>query len=170
MNISKQLSYFLRHHPEKAGLTMDKNGWVPIGEVTKYFSISYSELKELVINNDKSRFAFSPDKLKIRANQGHSIEVDLELESIKPPIHLYHGTTKEAYELIKEQGIKKMNRQHVHLSHSTVTALMVAGRRRSESVILTVDSLKMAAHGIKFYKSDNGVYLTDFVDPKYIVI
>lgn len=121
IKISKLLSFVLRHHPEEIGLTMDENGWVNICELLtkvekKNFFFSMSELEHVVNANAKQRFIFNDDKTKIRASQGHSIKVDLELEEKEPPAFLYHGTVAKFLGKITIQGLKKMDRQHVHLS------------------------------------------------------
>lgn len=162
---SRGLSKILRHKPD--GYSMDKNGWVPVEEILSKNNLTMEELIEVVETNDKKRFTISDDKTKIRANQGHSIEVDVELKSAIPPFVLYHGTGMKFMPDIINQGIKKMNRQHVHLSESLETAIKV-GSRKGKVAILEVRSREMNTDGIKFYLSENGVWLTDFVDPKYL--
>ncbi len=171
-HISKFLSLILRHKPETIGLNLDENGWADVTELmTKAAKIGVKfteeELDEVVATNEKKRFAFSEDKTKIRASQGHSVEVNLELKPIRPPEILYHGTVEKFIESITAEGLKKMSRQHVHLSADIETAKKVGGRRGSP-VILNVNAGLMHLEGVLFYQSDNGVWLTDHVETKYI--
>lgn len=165
IELSKKLSYVLRHRPDSIGIQLDEQGWTDISILLEKLDVSRIELEYVVSNNAKQRFSISSDR--IRANQGHSIKVNLGLKSILPPIKLYHGTTHDRYKLIKVEGLKKMNRNHVHLSEDIETAKKV-GSRHGKPFILIVDSKAMTSDGIEFYKSDNGVWLTEFVDPKYI--
>ena len=172
--ISKTLSYVLRHKPEQIGITIDKNGWTDVNDLLKKISVkvknvTFEVLEEVVSENDKQRFSFNEDKTKIRANQGHSIDVDLELKSKRPPEVLYHGTVKDSIDAIVKGGLLKMNRQHVHLSDEKETADKV-GSRRGKSIIIFVDTKAMYADGFKFYQSENGVWLTDHVPSKYLYI
>jgi putative RNA 2'-phosphotransferase len=171
--ISKFLSYVLRHHPELINLNLDENGWADVDElITKSTNDSqgftFEELNEIVKTNDKKRFIFNEDKTRIRANQGHSIDVDLALKSQQPPEFLYHGTAQNNVGSILENGIEKRSRQHVHLSIDKETAANV-GMRHGKPAILTIKTGKMFKEGIEFYLSDNEVWLTDFVDAKYIL-
>lgn len=170
--ISKFLSLILRHQPETIGLKLDENGWADVEELREraakkkvYFSLE--ELDEVVETNNKKRFAFNEDKTKIRASQGHSINIDLALEALQPPDFLYHGTAEANISSILEKGIEKRSRQHVHLSADRETATKV-GMRHGKPIILTIRTGKMYEDGIAFYLSANGVWLTEFVDPKYI--
>lgn len=170
--ISKFLSLILRHQPETIGLKLDENGWADVEELRErsakkkvYFSLE--ELDEVVETNNKKRFAFNEDKTKIRASQGHSINIDLALEALQPPDFLYHGTAEANISSILEKGIEKRSRQHVHLSTDKETATKV-GMRHGKPIILTIRTGKMYEDGIAFYLSANGVWLTEFVDPKYI--
>ncbi|WP_419494358.1 RNA 2'-phosphotransferase [Chryseobacterium bernardetii] len=170
--ISKFLSLILRHQPETIGLKLDENGWADVEELRErsakkkvYFSLE--ELDEVVETNNKKRFAFNEDKTKIRASQGHSINIDLALEALQPPDFLYHGTAEANISSILEKGIEKRNRQHVHLSADKETATKV-GMRHGKPIILTIRTGKMYEDGIAFFQSANGVWLTEFVDPKYI--
>ena len=170
--ISKFLSFVLRHKPETINLVLDENGWANVEElITKSTNDShgftFEELDEIVLTNDKKRFIFNEDKTKIRANQGHSIEIDLALKPQQPPEFLYHGTAQNNVESILENGIEKRNRQHVHLSQDKETATKV-GMRHGKPLILTIKTGKMFEDGILFYLSENNVWLTDFVDTKYI--
>ena len=170
---SKFLSYVLRHKPESIGITLDDNGWVEVSVLLKASkasgqNISLELLKEIVESNDKKRFAFNDAQDRIRASQGHSIKnIDLALEEIEPPETLYHGTVEKFLEAIEEAGLQKMNRQHVHLSATKETATSV-GSRRGKPIILEVSALSMCKAGHKFYRSANGVWLTDSVPWEYI--
>ena len=118
--------------------------------------------------NNKKRYSFNDDKTKIRAVQGHSIEVDLELKEVVPPAILYHGTAFKNLESIKKDGIRKMNRQYVHLSMDEETAKNVATRHSGKYIILEIDTKAMLKENYKFYLSENKVWLTDFVPSKFI--
>ncbi|WP_075342720.1 RNA 2'-phosphotransferase [Tenacibaculum agarivorans] len=171
--LSKFLSLLLRHQPETISLTLDEKGWADVDELIekskrkrKHFSIQ--ELEEVVVTNDKQRFSFNEDKTKIRANQGHSLKtIDLELEAVQPPEVLYHGTVDKFLGAIQEKGLQKMNRQHVHLSQDIETATKV-GSRRGKPIILTINSGEMFRKGYEFYKSKNGVWLTERVPVTFI--
>ncbi len=169
--ISKALSYWLRHKPGDIGIELSKDGWadvdILIEKAKGEIEFNLEELKYVVENNDKKRFAFSDDFSKIRANQGHSIEVDLKLEEVIPPQILYHGAPVGVVDIIMEEGLKKMKRHHVHLSPDKETAAIV-GSRRGSFEILEVEAMRLRADGYKIYKSENGVYLVDEVPPKYI--
>lgn len=171
--LSKFLSYVLRHHPELIGLNLDESGWATVDElITKskrdsYQGLTVEELNEIVETNDKKRFIFNEDKTRIRANQGHSIDIDLALKPQQPPEFLYHGTAQSNINSILEKGIKKRSRQHVHLSQDKEIATKV-GMRHGKPIILTIRTGKMFEEGIEFYLSENNVWLTDFVDAKYI--
>ncbi len=173
INISKILSLALRHKPEVLDLTLDENGWASVEDVliglkSKGKEIDFLMLKQVVEENNKKRFSLNEDEDKIRASQGHSIKVDVGLKEEFPPEILYHGTVAKFLDLIMENGLKKMSRQHVHLSHETITATNV-GSRRGKPIILKVSAQKMAAEGYKFYLSENGVWLTDHVPAKYVI-
>ncbi|MCP3924420.1 MAG: RNA 2'-phosphotransferase [Desulfobacterales bacterium] len=170
--ISKYFSYILRHHPEAIGITLDDEGWAQIDELiekTKKFKLTMEMIQTVVDTNDKKRFTLSSDKRRIKANQGHSIEVDLALEPIDPPDFLLHGTAQKSIESIMDKGILKGQRHHVHLSETKETAFAV-GQRYGKPVLLKIDSNKMAGDGFKFYKSLNGVWLVEGVPPRYIEI
>jgi len=174
IKISKFLSLVLRHKPEIIKLELSANGWIKIDDFLKAAqkhgtTISRDMLDEVVYTNDKKRFAFSPDGLSIRANQGHSIDIDLELTPQVPPDLLYHGTAKQFLSSIKNEGLRKMGRQYVHLSASKSTAFRV-GKRRGIPIVLTIKALKMFEDDINFYLSKNGVWLTEYVAPKYIEV
>jgi len=172
--ISKFLSYVLRHKPEEIDLELNHEGWADVklllAKAEKKGRIfTMEELEYVVANNAKQRFIFNNDKTKIRANQGHSIEVDLALKPVLPPDLLYHGTVAKFLDSIKENGLQKMNRQHVHLSPDVETALNV-GSRRGKPIILTIKAIAMHEAGYLFYKSANGVWLTDLVPPEFIEV
>ena len=173
VSTSKFLSLILRHKPETVGLRLDGEGWVSVQELLAAArasgrDISRELLDEVVFTNDKKRFALSPDGEKIRANQGHSVAVDLALSPRVPPERLYHGTVERFLEaIISGGGLRRMQRQHVHLSATVETARSV-GRRRGRPVILAVDSGRMSGEGHRFYLSQNGVWLTEAVPWKYI--
>lgn len=172
VKISKFLSLVLRHKPEEIGITLDAAGWVPVAELlnachTRGFSIRREELEEVVSSNDKQRFAFSEDGLLIRASQGHSVAVQLEYQPLVPPPTLYHGTATRFVDSIKEQGLVKGKRHHVHLSSDEATAVKV-GARHGKAVVLLIESLHMHKDGFLFYQSENGVWLTQQVPAAYI--
>ncbi len=166
--ISKTLSLVLRHKPEQIGIVLDIHGWTEVTTLLSKLSITFEELDYIVETNAKKRFAFNIDKTKVRANQGHSVEVDLGFSEKTPPQLLYHGTSYGAMCFIEVDGIKKMKRHHVHLSDNNDTAYTV-GKRHGASYVLLIDSAKMVKDGYKFYQSENGVWLTDFVPVDYIL-
>ncbi len=166
---SKFLSKILRHDPESAGIILDKNGWADVSDIKKVLKINHEELIEIVETNDKKRFEFDTHKTRIRARQGHSIEVDVELQTYIPTGFLYHGTASRFINDIMKHGLNKQSRQHVHMSDNEETAKHV-GSRHGQPVILQIDSAKMHEDGLVFYKSNNDVYLTDSVPSKYITI
>lgn len=166
---SKYLSYVLRHRPDVAGILLDKEGWTDIGLLLEKTAISHENLLIIVETDAKQRYSISPDGTKIRANQGHSTaEVKMTFKKATPPVVLYHGTTADAWQRIQKDGLRPMKRHHVHLTDDIDTADSVGGRRHKEAYILNIDAKQMLADGITFYMSDNGVWLVDFVDPKYI--
>ena len=154
-------------------MNLDENGWANVDElITKSTNDSqgftFEELDEIVETNDKKRFIFNEDKTRIRANQGHSIDINLALIPQQPPEFLYHGTAQGNIESILEKGIEKRSRQHVHLSQDKETATKV-GMRHGKPIILIINTGKMFEDGLKFYLSENNVWLTDFVDATYIL-
>jgi len=167
-SISRKISYLLRHDPED--LIIDNNGWVDITDLINKLNISFNQLKEIVNTNDKKRFSFNKDLTKIRANQGHSIDIDVELIKKIPPKFLFHGTSLSNIKKIKRNGILKMNRNHVHLSLDSNTALNVAKRhaKNNETFIFKIDTFPMIIDNINFYLSANNVWLVDYIDPKYL--
>lgn len=172
IKISKFLSKHLRHEPERLGLTLAPGGWVPVDVLLTacekhQFTISQAELEEVVAKNDKQRFSFDETGSLIRANQGHSVEVDLQLESVEPPEVLYHGTGQRSVALILDKGLEKMSRHHVHLSSDVETARKV-GARHGKPVIFAIDAAGMRRDGHIFYRSANGVWLVGYVPPNYL--
>lgn len=170
--ISKFLSLVLRHEPSAAGLTLDVEGWVEVDELIagasrRGFRFTRAELDEVVETNDKQRFALSLDGKQIRANQGHSVTVDLGLTPETPPSKLYHGTVERFVSSIMADGLEKRTRQHVHLSVDLDTATRV-GSRRGRPIILEIAAAEMHQAGFSFFRSQNGVWLTDKVPPQYI--
>lgn len=172
VKISKYLSKHLRHQPERIGFKLALGGWVCVNELlaacAKHsFPINRDELNEVVERNDKKRFSFDSTGTLIRANQGHSIEVDLQLEPTVPPDVLYHGTGHNAVESIMQMGLCKMSRHHVHLSRDMATARTV-GARHGRAVVFAVDAAAMHSRGYTFYCSANNVWLVDHVPPDYL--
>lgn len=171
--LSKFLSLVLRHKPETINLQLDKNGWVNVTELlTKLNENGYKAnmfiLEDVVKYNDKKRFAFNDDKSMIRASQGHSVNIDLGLDTLTPPTILYHGTAKDTILLIKKSsGIKSMSRTHVHLSKDIETAFKV-GKRHGHACVLIIDTERMYQDGYEFLQSENSVWLTKFVPTEYI--
>ncbi len=170
--ISKFLSLVLRHQPELIGIALDDQGWTSVEDLiakTREQDVKFSEaeLRRVVADSDKQRFAFSEDGFWIRANQGHSVTVDLALEPLAPPEVLYHGTVAKFLTGIRERGLLKGQRHHVHLSPDEATAIKV-GSRRGQAVILEIASGQMRVEGLLFYLSANGVWLTDHVPAEYI--
>ena len=173
VKISKFMSKFLRHSPQDLGLTLQPGGWVGVDEFLDAskniagFHISRDELERVVATDNKSRYSFDGTSMLIRANQGHSVEVDLQLEEKEPPEFLWHGTVERFLESIFATGLNKGQRHHVHLSIDLDTATKV-GSRRGTPVILRIDSGRMYEQGFKFYLSANGVWLTDEVPTEFI--
>ena len=166
------MSLVLRHKPETIGIKLDPNGWADVDELlaginAKGIKIDFELLEDVVLTNDKQRFTFDETCSRIRANQGHSVEVDLELTPLAPPELLFHGTVAPSIPGILANGLQKMNRQHVHLSKDLDTAVIV-GKRRGNPLILQIAAGKMHADGHTFYRSQNGVWLCDFVPPHYL--
>lgn len=172
ITISKFLAKHLRHAPEDLGLSLQPGGWVPVDVLLSAseragFAISYDDLIECVETNDKKRFSFDDTGDLIRANQGHSVEVDLQLEQEEPPAVLFHGTVERFLASIMAEGLKKGKRHHVHLSKDGETARKV-GARRDKPIILKVDAGKMHSQGFRFFVSVNGVWLTDAVPVEFL--
>lgn len=174
MNIqetSKFISLILRHKPETIGITLDEHGWANVDEliagISKTHEINREILEEIVRTDNKQRYSFNEDKTLIRANQGHSIPVDVELEEVEPPKYLYHGTGEKFRESIDAEGLKPKSRLYVHLSEDIETATKV-GSRHGKPVVYRVFAGWMHKNGFRFYKSVNGVWLTKDVPTKYI--
>lgn len=172
VKISKYLSKHLRHQPERLGLTLENGGWVRTEDLLEAcaknnFPISADDLKEVVERNDKKRFSFDETGEKIRASQGHSVEIDLGLKPAAPPERLFHGTAERSVSLIEQRGLIKMARHHVHLSADAETARRV-GARHGKPVIFEVDTAKMIEAGFEFFVSENGVWLVEEVPPEFL--
>lgn len=170
--ISKFLSFVLRHKPREIGLELDPQGWAVIDELLAASAvhgqrISRDELDYVVAHNNKKRFAISEDGQRIRASQGHSLDVDLGYEPADPPELLYHGTADRNLDSIRKHGLLKGKRHHVHLSPDEATARIV-GQRHGTPVVLTVRAGEMARAGFRFYVSANGVWLTDTVPYRFV--
>jgi putative RNA 2'-phosphotransferase len=172
IRISKYISKHLRHQPDRLGLILEDGGWIPVDRFLDAakagnFPISRSELEFVVQACDKQRFAFDDSGDRIRASQGHTVAIDLQLQPQIPPEILYHGTNKEAVPGIESSGLLKMARHHVHLSTNLDTASRV-GSRRGKVVIYCVRALDLHHTGVAFFLSDNGVWLVDYVPPEYL--
>ncbi|PRY42429.1 RNA 2'-phosphotransferase [Umezawaea tangerina] len=167
IRLSKRLSKRLRHSPEAIGLRLDPEGWVGVDDLLAALGggVTRAQLDEVVARNDKQRFTIDGDR--IRANQGHSVPVDLGLPVSEPPPVLYHGTVGSSLPAIHRDGLKPMNRHDVHLSPTVETAQRV-GARRGKPVVLTVDAAAMRADGHEFRVSANGVWLVPHVPPRYL--
>lgn len=172
VKVSRYLSKHLRHQPERLGLTLAPGGWVEVDVLLEAllkhnFAVSRAELDEVVANNDKQRFSFDDTGLRIRANQGHSVEVDLQLEPAVPPSVLFHGTGAGSVENILKMGLLKFARHHVHLSADMGTVVKV-GARHGKPVVFEVDAAAMHSDSYEFFCSENGVWLVDEVPPQYL--
>jgi len=168
------ISLVLRHQPDAAGIKLDEHGWANVDELIEGISntgriIDKDILEEIVRTDNKQRYSFNEDKTLIRANQGHSVPVDVELEEKQPPQYLYHGTAERFLDSIMAEGLKPMSRLYVHLSKDKETAVKV-GKRHGKPVVLKIKAEEMWKDEIKFYLSQNGVWLTKYVDKKYIVV
>ena len=173
-HISKFLSLVLRHKPETIGIQLDQNGWTDISELidkSNKYGIQFDReiLKHIVATNSKKRFAVNDKFDKIRASQGHSIEIELGYKNQKPPEILFHGTSEKSVESILEKGLEKQNRQHVHLSSDIDTATKV-GQRHGKPIVFLVLAEKMYGDNFEFFISENGVWLTENVPTKYLKI
>lgn len=164
IKLGKKLSYLLRHDKS---YSFDEHGWREVSDLVANHGFTMEELREIVATNNKQRYEFSKDMARIRARQGHSIQVDVELAEATPPDILYHGTAKEYADSIMKQGILKGHRLYVHLSTTIETATKV-GQRHGAPVVLAIDAKRMSEDGNKFFLSRNGIWLTEFVDAKYI--
>lgn len=166
------MSLILRHNPGAVGITLDESGWVEVDVLLDSMArkgrrISLEQLQEVVETNDKQRFSFSEDGKRIRAKQGHSVDVELGYQPSKPPEFLCHGTPRQFVELIKSSGLKKMKRHHVHM-HADPNLANEVGNRRGKSVLLKVRALEMHEQGFEFFVTENNVWLTDHVPAKFI--
>jgi putative RNA 2'-phosphotransferase len=171
VKLSKRMSLALRHAPERFGLALDEGGWVRVDDLLAALRITREALDTVVAGNDKRRFAVDSGPggtERIRASQGHSVPVDLGLTAQEPPPHLYHGTTATALASIRATGLHRGRRHHVHLSGDVDTATRVGARRAGSTIVLTVDAAAMVRDGHSFYRSANGVWLTDEVPPRYL--
>jgi putative RNA 2'-phosphotransferase len=165
--VSKSMSYWLRHNPSDLGIILDDNGWTDLETFLEKSYYDREIVEQVVAECDKQRFSIQNGR--IRANQGHSVDLSIDFEEVEPKSFLWHGTVDRFMESIFREGLKPMSRHHVHLSSDAGTAFNV-GARRGDAVILRIDAQRMHSDGIKFYISDNGVYLVDHVDPKYIEV
>lgn len=173
VKVSKFLSLVLRHKPEEIGLQLDAQGWADVETLIQLANsrgrqLTRPLLEHVVAENDKQRFAFSPDGQRIRANQGHSVAVDLALPPATPPAVLYHGTATRFVASIRTVGLNAGNRRHVHLSQDVATAAKV-GQRHGQPIVLEVQAQEMATAGHQFFLSDNGVWLTERVPVAFII-
>jgi len=172
--VSRFISLVLRHKPEVINIELDANGWANVNELLsgmseKGYTITPDDLNFIVSNDNKGRYRFSDDHTKIRANQGHSIQVDVALQELKPPHYLYHGTGEKSIDAIKKYGLRAMSRLYVHLSCDYETAISV-GKRHGKPIVLKIASEKMYNDGFKFYLSENNVWLAAEVPNNYIII
>ncbi len=172
-HFSKFLSLILRHQPEKLGISLNKQGWTSVSILLERMqqqgkNVDLEQLQNVVANDNKQRYSFSPDGSMIRANQGHSIPIDLGYEAIPPPDILYHGTAIQNLASIKEKGLVKGNRHHVHLSATAETATAV-GKRYGHPILLQIKTAEMAAAGHQFFCSENGVWLCDYIPPHFLI-
>jgi putative RNA 2'-phosphotransferase len=172
--VSKSLSYVLRHRPDSVGLALGDGGWVAVDDLLAAFKrsgkpLSREVLEVVVAENDKQRFEFSEDRSRIRARQGHSAKVELGYEPATPPDVLYHGTATKNLDSILQIGLIKGRRHHVHMSTNRETMLQVA-MRHGKPVVLAIDAKQMFANGHKFFVTGNHVWLTEHVPPKYIQV
>ena len=173
VRLGRFLSLVLRHDPHAAGITLDEHGWADVNALLAGVNrtgrkIDLFTLERIVRENNKQRYSFNEDHTKIRANQGHSISVDVELREVEPPKYLYHGTASRFLPAIQAEGIRRMSRQYVHLSGDFETAVAV-GKRHGIPVVITIDAAAMVRDGVEFYRSENGVWLCEHVEPKYFV-
>jgi putative RNA 2'-phosphotransferase len=172
VRLSKFLSYVLRHDPESIGLELDEGGWVPVDALLAAAqhsgtTLDVGLLRQVVAQGDKRRFSFSEDGLRIRANYGHSIPVDLQLEPAEPPNFLYHGTAKRFLDSIRREGLQRRGRNYVHLSPDEESAVQV-GSRHGRPVVLVIEARRMHQAGHAFYRSPSGIWLTEKVPVQYL--
>jgi len=174
IRVGKFLSLVLRHNPQKINIELDEEGWTDVTILLRQLkkfnhAITFEELEFLVENNPKQRYSFNSNQSKIRANQGHSVQVDLGLKKVAPPDILFHGTADRFLEEIQGKGLIKMSRHHVHLSADEETASKV-GKRHGRLVMLQVDAKRMSEEGFEFYLSENNVWLTDHVPSEFLSV
>ena len=167
IRISKFISLILRHKPDAIGITLDKHGWANVEELIKGVGIDIQTLEQIVVTDNKQRYSFNEDKTLIRANQGHSVDIDLGLTEVEPPSFLWHGTGEKYLNGILSCGLIPKTRQYVHLSFGVDTAYEV-GSRHGNPVLIRVNAGQMYQDGYKFYVSANGVWLTESVPIKYL--
>jgi putative RNA 2'-phosphotransferase len=171
-SLSKFLSFILRHEPGAIGIGLDQNGWVSVEDLLHALAnhgkpLTRGDLESLVATSDKRRFALNPDRSMIRANQGHSVQVDLALPPTVPPDVLFHGIVERNVPSIRAHGLLKGKRHHVHLSETRELAVVV-GRRRGDPYVLEVDARGMVTAGLGFYRAENGVWLTEHVPARFL--
>ncbi len=166
---SIKLAYILRHNPKSKNIEVDQYGWANVKELCEKMPIDINTLKKIVETDRKGRYSFSEDGISIRANQGHSINVNVGLKQATPPDILYHGTGNQFIPSIMKHGICSKSRLHVHLSDEYETAVIV-GKRHGDPVVLSLDVKQMIDDGVVFYISENKIWLTDFVDRKYLTV
>lgn len=174
IKLGKFLSFILRHNPGAVDISLDEHGWADVQELLAGVrrsgrQISMETLERIVRENNKQRYSFNADHTKIRANQGHSLNVDLEFAVAQPPRYLYHGTAARSLPAIRQEGLKKMSRRFVHLSGDFQTAMEV-GRRHGPPAVITIDAEAMARDGVTFYLSENGVWQCEYIAPAYFFI
>ncbi len=170
--ISKFISLILRHKPEAIGISLDEHGWANVSEliegISKQYNFNMEMLEEIVNTDEKQRYSFNDDKTLIRANQGHSIPVDVELEKLEPPEFLWHGTGEKYVPSIDKIGLIPKSRLYVHLSSDEETAINI-GKRHGKPVLYKIKSKKMWQNGFEFFLSKNGVWLTKEVHVEYLL-
>ncbi len=172
VKLSKQLSKILRHQPERWGLALEPGGWVKVDDLIRAARaigvvLDRSRLHELIQSQPKPRFAFSPDGSRIRANYGHSIDIDLQLEPVKPPPNLHHGSASHQIESIRIHGLQARGRRFVHLSEDPETA-WITGQRHGKPVVFKVNAVQAHSKGTTFYYAAPGIWLSAFIPPDYV--
>ena len=173
IKLGRFISLILRHHPEQIGITLDSEGWADTQALLDGINasgrrIDMETLERIVRENNKQRYSFNGDKSKIRANQGHSIPVEVGMQVMTPPDRLYHGTATRFLDSIKRDGIKKMSRLYVHLTKDVETAVSI-GKRHGKPVVLVIDTKAMHKDGYTFRLSDNGVWQSEDIPWRYVV-
>ncbi|VIF91215.1 RNA 2'-phosphotransferase-like protein [Clostridioides difficile] len=173
-NLSVFISLILRHKPETIGIKLDGYGYADVNELIEKINstgrnISMEILEQIVKEDSKQRYSFNEDRTKIRANQGHSIKVNVELKELEPPKYLYHGTATRFLDNIKKEGIISKSRLYVHLSNDIDTAVQV-GKRHGIPIVLKINTEEMCENGYKFYLSENNIWLCEYIPFKYVEI